>query len=223
MWFAARHDSIPANLAPSVVPALTRLRALSPPLLIGAITNGNGNPAHVPSLAPFFDFCVNSEGVGISKPAPEIYRAAHERILAAGEPGGEGGAIGPWWVHVGDDLVKDCVASKELGCRTVLTREFALMKEEKERREGGKKGDTFDVHIGAGKPSVFGADATTKELQPPMDEAARLARLLDAGSDLRMQIGADDYLAASMRDEFCDHVCDTFENVVDIVEQWRKV
>ena len=80
--------------------------------MVGAVTNGRGDPRQIPSLAPFFDFCVSGEDADVHpqrKPAPRIYEAALERA----QRGPDG------WVHLGDDVLNDCSAAKSCGARTV--------------------------------------------------------------------------------------------------------
>ena len=197
VWFKARHTSIPEHLAPTVLTTLKHLRDKYPDLVIGAITNGNGDPKNVEVLSEFFDFCVNSEQVGVAKPHPEIYKASLSTItslLPALAPCSQNG----WWCHVGDDMLKDCVAAKEFGCKTVLTREFKLMKD---ARVGSS--DETGVHVG-------------------VTEEDRLGALMSQVNDIRMQIGADDYLESSMQEKFCDAVVDTFEGIIPLIDRWMK-
>ena len=80
--------------------------------VVGAVTNGRGDPRRIPSLAPYFDFCVSGEDADVHpnrKPAPRIYEAALERS----KRGPDG------WVHLGDDVLNDCSAAKTCGARTV--------------------------------------------------------------------------------------------------------
>ena len=69
----------------------------------------------MPSLAPYFGWCVTGERADIHphrKPAPQIFEAA---LARAGRDSSYTGG----WVHVGDCLLNDVAASKGVGARTV--------------------------------------------------------------------------------------------------------
>ena len=54
--------------------------------VIGAVTNGRGDPRGMPSLATLFDFCVSGEDEDVwpeRKPSPEIYEHAFCRALSS--------------------------------------------------------------------------------------------------------------------------------------------
>jgi phosphoglycolate phosphatase-like HAD superfamily hydrolase len=55
-WLDERQAAADALLFPGVVEALQRIRARHPSALVGAVTNGRGEPRAMPSLAPLFDF-----------------------------------------------------------------------------------------------------------------------------------------------------------------------
>ena len=81
--------------------------------VVAAVTNGRGDPARMPSLAPFFAFTVSGEAAGVHpnrKPSPVIYEAA---LAEAGVSADDA------WIHVGDCLLNDCDAAKRVGARTV--------------------------------------------------------------------------------------------------------
>ena len=105
-----------------MVEALTELREQfcdangMPPLVI-AITNGRGNVFEIPSLAPLFDLSVSGEDDEVfpnRKPAPEIYEHAVELAKELGW----GGDLSTWW-HVGDCMLNDVDAARNVGMRTV--------------------------------------------------------------------------------------------------------
>ena len=112
VWLQARHRAADELLFPGVKDALARCRQRVPDAVFGAITNGRGDPAYMPSVAEFFDFTVSGEDAGVfpaRKPEAGIYKAAL----------GLAGVAAPYWAHVGDCLVNDVAASKALGARTV--------------------------------------------------------------------------------------------------------
>ena len=161
VWAAARHAAVPLHYAGAgtggVVPVLERIRRIGggegvqgsrgrddgPPVVLGAITDGNSDPRLVDGLAPYFDFVVNSESVGVAKPDQRVYLAAAEvasrhpnlRDLLGRASDGDFD-LGPWWVHVGDDLVKDVAAADILGLRTIWTTE--LLRPAAADDDGGK-------------------------------------------------------------------------------------
>ncbi|GMH94998.1 hypothetical protein TL16_g13052 [Triparma laevis f. inornata] len=163
IWTDARHDSIESHLASNVVETLTNLKVNSipshthkhhrpshaalqqkyPDLLIGGITNGNGSPKSTKSLSHLFDFNVSAEDVGYGKPYPEIYHQAHTTAMSLSVDVPP--STGPWWVHVGDDMIKDVVASKGLEIRTIYTTEF---------KENDGMDEAVGIHItDEGKPT----------------------------------------------------------------------
>jgi FMN phosphatase YigB (HAD superfamily) len=211
VWARARHDAIPSHLAESVVETLQRLRQITcsltgQPVLIGAITDGNSDPRNVPQLAEYFDFCVNAECVGISKPARQVYLAAvreaatHHGVVRdlfqSFQPAIPDDLleelVGSWWVHIGDDFIKDVVAAKELGMRSVWCRELIAKPVE--------------------EPKVETEPNTTVE---------DFVKKISGMKDITMTIGAMDYLANSMQQEFADSVIDTFASLHEVLHSWH--
>ena len=112
LWLDARQQASEDLLFPDAASSLAEVRRRHPDARIGAVTNGRGDPRQIPSLAPYFDFCVSGEDADVHpqrKPAPRIYEAALERS----KRGPDG------WVHLGDDVLNDCSAAKSCGARTV--------------------------------------------------------------------------------------------------------
>ena len=112
LWLDARQRASEDLLFPDAATSLAEVRRRHPDARIGAVTNGRGDPRQIPSLAPYFDFCVSGEDADVHpqrKPAPRIYEAALERA----QRGPDG------WVHLGDDVLNDCSAAKSCGARTV--------------------------------------------------------------------------------------------------------
>jgi len=113
-WLEARQKSAGAHLWPDVEPCL--LEFASRGWLVGAITNGRGNPALIPGLE-HIAFCVSGEEPQIyplRKPNRAIFDLTLERALGHGWRRDQ-----PWW-HVGDDLANDCGGAAAAGSRTVL-------------------------------------------------------------------------------------------------------
>ena len=112
VWLDARQKASEDLLFPDAATSLAEVRRRHPDAMVGAVTNGRGDPRFIPSLAPHFDFCVSGEDADVHpqrKPAPRIYEAALERS----KRGPDG------WVHLGDDVLNDCNAAKACGARTV--------------------------------------------------------------------------------------------------------
>lgn len=80
VWEKARHEAIPMHYADSLLETLKILRQIrtseGKSVVIGAITDGNSDPRKVQDLQDFFDFVVNAEAVGASKPNKKIYQRA---------------------------------------------------------------------------------------------------------------------------------------------------
>ena len=112
VWLDARQVASENLLFSDAATSLAEVRRRHPDAVVGAVTNGRGDPRQIPSLAPYFDFCVSGEDADVHpqrKPAPRIYEAALERS----KRGPDG------WVHLGDDVLNDCSAAKSCGARTV--------------------------------------------------------------------------------------------------------
>jgi FMN phosphatase YigB (HAD superfamily) len=133
-----RHAAAEYYLPPGVVETLHAVKKhFGGNVCIGAVTNGGGDPLKMPSLAPFFSFCVSGEDPEVfphRKPHPGIFRRALHRYrtehyapsqeAARDEEEGDGG--GPdggeedfLWCHVGDCLANDVGASADCGAFSV--------------------------------------------------------------------------------------------------------
>lgn len=216
MWTQARYDSILTNMARSVHDCLQHvqnIRTMSGgSILVGAITDGNSNPLVIPHLSNYFDFCVNAEMVGISKPDKRLYlhavaRALEHETLSDMLPKGRNSEsaisndeleelVGPWWVHIGDDFVKDIVAAKNLNMRCIWARELILEKIAED----------------------IAKSAATPQKRKTVEE---LVQMVSEMKVVEMQIGADDYLVDSLQREFADAIVDEFADVSTILKQWQ--
>ena len=101
-------DFVPFNDA---VPALKQLKEAG--YKVGVITNPRrdlGELCRRVGLAPYLDFTVGSEEVGMEKPHPPIFMAALKRV----------GAEPQEVVHVGDQLRSDVMGAQGVGMQAVL-------------------------------------------------------------------------------------------------------
>jgi len=201
-------DSIPLNFASSVLECLDRIRNLKTsggrPIVVGAITDGNSDPRKVKELEKYFDFVVNAEGVGISKPDKRIYEAAIELVKEDEKlnhvfesPCNTDSLreIGPWWIHVGDDFVKDIVACKDLNMRSIWSTE--LVKEK--------------LISSPPKESVE-KERTVEDLRKDLSEKKVLT----------MPMGGDDYILNSITTEFADATVEDFVEVGQQIALWHS-
>jgi len=145
-WLTERHASADRNIYPHTISALQNIKEQYPNCIVGAITNGRGNPLDMPSIATFFDFCVSGEDDGVfpqRKPEKGIYEAAL-RTYNDLQQVQEDSTFN--WIHVGDDLANDVGASAACGAKAVWFKmededddEIPLWstatKEEREKRE----------------------------------------------------------------------------------------
>lgn len=141
-WLHERQAAADALLFEGAVETLSRVRADHPRCVVGAVTNGRGDPRGMPRLAGLFDFCVSGEDDDVwpeRKPSVGIYEHALRR-------GGDAERLRASWVHVGDCLVNDVEASKRAGARTVwfdsphdaLASYSTASAEEEERRDAAR-------------------------------------------------------------------------------------
>jgi FMN phosphatase YigB (HAD superfamily) len=219
VWTKARHDAISQQLTPSTDYVMKCLQSLvvinnnpHTKVLIGAITDGNSNPKLVPELSNVFDFYVNAEMVGIGKPDKRIYIQAAKEVftkyptlfqdlISTGTMIHNDDQIeewiGPWWVHIGDDFIKDIVASNSLKMRNIWTRELL-------------------------RPKNDVAPPSEQEKQPPQRKVDELMQLVNEKKVVEMSIGTDTYLADTVSSEFATAVVDELRDVVSILQQWQN-
>ena len=208
VWTNARHAAIESHMATNVVKTLSRIRQAlqtndDTAVIMGAITDGNSDPTRLGFLRPFFDFCVNAESVGVSKPDPRVYMEAIKQVVSTHFNDDDSiykiteDKVGPWWIHVGDDFVKDIVAGKGIGMRTVWARELI---KEKLAQQSEK---TLDA---------------SKETERSVQD---FVKQLSAQKVIQMQVGAEDYLAESLQSEFADAIIDSFDDLADVLITWH--
>lgn len=211
VWAHARHAAIPQNYASSVIECLKELRQLKTrrgsPVVIGAITDGNSDPRRVKELEEFFDFVISADSVGVSKPDRRIYENAIRHVATHDNYRHVFGTfslndatdlteiIGPWWVHIGDDFMKDIVAAKALNMRSLWCRELINIKQSSTNKESSRN--------------------TQRTVQDLVKDVAQ-------NRVLQMTIGTEDFLVDSITNEFADAITDRFTDVVDIIKNWHR-
>ena len=120
IWEEHRHIAAETHLYHDTVSMLKELKNRYPDAVIGAITNGKGNPLKMESIKDYFDFCVSGEDDDVfplRKPSEGIYRVALERFRSLTK--GRDGNQKECWIHVGDDLANDVGASAMCGAKAV--------------------------------------------------------------------------------------------------------
>ena len=121
-WLTARHESAERNLYPEAMEMLETVKAEYPNVIIGAVTNGRGDPLDMrQTLRPYFDFTISGEDEDVfpnRKPAAGIYHAtlATHNSLAGYDIVA---AKNECWIHVGDDLANDVGASAACGALAI--------------------------------------------------------------------------------------------------------
>lgn len=201
VWTNARHGAIPENFAQNVLPCLEKISSIrtsaGQPVVIGAITDGNSDPRNVEQLKGYFDFCVNAEMVGVAKPDKRVYMEAARHVLSNVQTEDDlENSIGPYWVHIGDDFSKDIVPAKELTMRTIWATE--LIQEKLQKGKLNLKDESNKREVGD-----FMKEMAKKEV-------------------IEMPIGATNYLADSLTEEFADKVADEFNNLSVILLEWHR-
>lgn len=112
-------------------------------------------------------------------------------------------AIGPWWVHIGDDFFKDVVAAKESQMRTVWARELIGGSVNDKRDNGSKEG------------------TEKKQQQRDVNDLLNDVSNSDKGV-LKMAIGGSDFLSESLHDEFSDAILDRFDELSGLLTKWHN-
>lgn len=220
-WMDARYQAIPSHYSSNVIAVLEQIHAMrdfqsQQPVLVGAITDGNSDPRNVPALSHFFDFCVNAEQVGVSKPDNRIYLKAmeivHAKLQAVMGRDKTGSVVdlenwvGPWWVHVGDDFSKDIVAAKNLNLRTVWAREWIANKLNSAKEKG---------------TALYNTEDNNKPIVSTEQELIEFQKKINSQAIVTMAIGADDYLVSSIQREFADAIIGNFGDLTRVLREWQ--
>jgi len=231
---AGRYQAIPTHYASNVLSVFNQITTAlrddgTTPLLVGAITDGNSDPRNVPELKSFFDFCINAEEVGVSKPDSRVYAQAMDYVrnhpylqdmVNDNEGFMEAGVAGPWWVHIGDDFSKDIVAAKNLNMRTIWARELILEKLNGETRARPK--ETLAVQYNATeKDKNNDGDDAKPAIVSPEKELLDFQEKINSQTVVKMAVGADDYLFASIQQEFADAIIDNFADLPKVLQEWQ--
>eukprot|EP00536_Pseudo-nitzschia_multiseries_P005569 jgi/Psemu1/303441/fgenesh1_kg.105_\ len=125
LWEDHRHTAAETHLYPDTVSMLKKLKINHPDAIIGAITNGKGNPLKMNSVREYFDFCVSGEDDDVfplRKPSEGIYRVALNRFKELSEKQRGESIVNmddQCWIHIGDDLANDVGASAKCGAKAI--------------------------------------------------------------------------------------------------------
>jgi FMN phosphatase YigB (HAD superfamily) len=128
LWEHNRHLAAEKHLYHDTIQMLNAIKKLYPNVIIGAITNGKGNPLHMKSTVhTYFDFCISGEDENVfpfRKPHEMIYLKTLEYVQNEytntnnnDEEKVEGQDL--CWIHVGDDLANDVGASAQCGALAI--------------------------------------------------------------------------------------------------------
>jgi FMN phosphatase YigB (HAD superfamily) len=110
-------------------------------------------------------------------------------------------AVGPWWVHIGDDFFKDIVAAKEFRMRSVWMRELI----------GGAK-----AFGGVDEEASPGTTAKKRSVEDLVNDIAK------NNGAITMAIGDSDFLTSALHEEFSDAILDRFADLSDLLVQWNE-
>jgi hypothetical protein len=106
--------------------------------------------------------------------------------------------VGPYWVHIGDDFVKDVVAAKELRMRTVWATELVRDK------------------------LVIGTNEADGGALTEVKKVEEFVKAVSEMKDIEMSIGAESYLADSIQREFVDAIVEEFHHLSDVLLKWHE-
>jgi FMN phosphatase YigB (HAD superfamily)/ribosomal protein L40E len=106
-------------------------------------------------------------------------------------------AVGPWWIHVGDDFFKDIVASKSFGMRSIWVRELI-----------------------AKNQSIITAKETS--IQQKVERTVQDLENEKEDGVLKMAIGESKFLASTLHDEFSDAILEKFEQLENLLIGWHE-
>jgi FMN phosphatase YigB (HAD superfamily) len=107
-------------------------------------------------------------------------------------------AVGPWWVHIGDDFFKDVVASKGFTMRSVWVRELIAKQQ----------------NLNASNE----ADTQQNERRSVQDLENEIAK---QNGVLKMAIGESEFLANTLHEEFSDAILERFDELSDLLIGWH--
>ena len=128
IWETNRHIAAERHLYHDTIEMLQSLKEQYPNAIIGAITNGKGNPLKMTNtIHNYFDFCVSGEDDDVfpnRKPNEGIYLKSLERFydLTGNDHDDDehsSNAESFNWFHIGDDLANDVGASSKCGALAI--------------------------------------------------------------------------------------------------------
>lgn len=114
-------------------------------------------------------------------------------------------AVGPWWVHVGDDFFKDVVAAKEFQMRTVWVRELIMGEDDKSK-----------------KPSASNEQRTEEGPKKQRTVEDLVNDISKQKGMIQMAIGESEFLTTSLHEEFSDTILDRFGDLSDLLIRWHE-
>ena len=114
-------------------------------------------------------------------------------------------AVGPWWVHVGDDFFKDVVAAKEFQMRTVWVRELIMREDDKSK-----------------KPSASNEQRTEEGPKKQRTVEDLVNDISKQKGMIQMAIGESEFLTTSLHEEFSDTILDRFGDLSDLLIRWHE-
>lgn len=159
--------------------------------------------------------------VGVAKPDKRVYFEAFRRVISQhpslfkdvtkgvavdgyeNESDNIEEMIGPYWVHIGDDFVKDVVAAKTLGMRSIWATELIQEKLQKQQRQKEQA-------------EITNSEKTKKKNVEEFVQEVSEMKVIE------MPVGADNYLADSIQREFVDAVVDDFADLVSTLSEWHE-
>jgi len=117
-------------------------------------------------------------------------------------------AVGPWWVHVGDDFFKDVVAAKEFGMRSVWVRELI-----------GGAGNIRGSGSGSGENTKRADDDNNEKERTVQDLVEEISK---KNGVVEMAIGESNFLMNALHEEFSDAILEKFEDLADLLIGWHR-
>ena len=160
---------------------------------------------------------MNAETVGVSKPDKRVYNAAIEKMISKPQLKDVfdkvkewdddlvNDAMGPWWVHIGDNFIKDIVAAKDMKMRSIWCRELIIEEEELGTKRDDQNKDT----------QMTTQKEKSRDVSDLMKDLAEM-------KVVTMSIGTDDFLLDSIQQEFADAIVDEFRDISITLARWHN-
>jgi hypothetical protein len=123
--------------------------------------------------------------------------------------------LGPFWVHIGDDFVKDIVAAKSLNMRSIWVRELLVDNNSSKHQQ--------QVLLPSQLTTTAATSTEDKGIATKNKRTVEgLVKEVSSMKVVKMQIGAGDYLAVGLQQEFVDATVDKFSELSDILSRWHN-